>query len=312
MILGYVVEIPLFIYSIILFVSGVSSNSLLAGLNNDVLAVFLVILANLVAGFWILAGYTIGAYGTKVSHKPMLTTFGVLLTITLLPVGIMTLVGTYTGKDEDTEPKKYNWLRLQYNKYYIILKNGISEQNPIVITVLGICSSLAVTNRVENAIAMGIGVTFVIMASSTLVSLLRNLIPPKVRMVAYMVIISVFTISVQMFLQGFFPTIAASLGAYTGLIITNCIVMGRAEAFAIKNPVRYSVVDGFANGMGYTFVLILVSIVRELLASGSILGIDIFGPNWVDWVVMAIAPGGFFVLGMFAWLIKYLTKQAEE
>lgn len=142
------------------------------------------------------------------------------------------------------------WIRIKYTKWYNILKNGISTNNPIVISVLGICSALAVTNKVENAVAMGIGVTFVVMASSGVISLLRNIIPSKVRMIAYMVIISVFVIAVDMFLQGFFPSIAKSLGAYVGLIITNCIVMGRAEAFAVKNPVKYTLVDGFASGLG--------------------------------------------------------------
>ncbi len=312
MILGYILLIPSVIYSIVLLTQGVMTNSLLASLGSEGLAITLLVLFNVALLIWVLAGHSLAAFGTDTKYRVVLTITGVMLVLVLLPVGIMVLIGIYSGKDENTEPKKYNWLRLQYNKFYIIMKNGISEQNPIVITVLGICSALAVTNRVENAIAMGIGVTFVIMASSSLVSLLRNIIPSKVRMVAYMVIISVFTISVQMFLQGFFPTIAASLGAYTGLIITNCIVMGRAEAFAIKNPVRYSLVDGLANGLGYTLVLILVASVREILASGTFLGMDILGPGWTDWVVMAIAPGGFFVLAMFAWLIRYLTKQSDE
>lgn len=209
--------------------------------------------------------------------------------------------------------KPSTWLRLQYKKWFITLKNGISDENPIVVTVLGICSSLAVTNRVENAIFMGIGVTFVIMGSSMFVSILRNIIPPKVRMVAYMVIISIFTIVVQMFLQAYVPTVAANLGAYTGLIITNCIVMGRAEAFAIKNPVRYTIIDGFANGMGYMFVLLLIASIREPLAFGTYLGYrPEFMENWINWNIMALAPGGFFVLTMFAWLIKTLIKQYEE
>ncbi|WP_051457539.1 Rnf-Nqr domain containing protein [Acholeplasma granularum] len=209
--------------------------------------------------------------------------------------------------------KPSSWLRLQYKKWFIILKNGISDENPIAVTVLGICSALAVTNRVENAIVMGIGVTFVIMASSMLVSLLRNMIPSKVRMVAYMVIISVFTIVVQMFLQAFLPVVAANLGAYTGLIITNCIVMGRAEAFAIKNPVKYTIIDGFANGMGYTLVLIAVAAVREPLAFGTFLNYPLPGfDNWINWNVMALAPGGFFVLTLFAWLIRVWTKKYED
>lgn len=214
---------------------------------------------------------------------------------------------------QDTNKKPSTWLRLQYKKWFLVLKRGLTEENPIVVTVLGICSSLAVTNRVENAIFMGIGVTFVVMASSAIVSLLRNLIPPKVRMVAYMVIISIFTIVVQMLLQAYVPTVAANLGAYTGLIITNCIVMGRAEAFAIKNPVHYTVIDGLANGLGYTFVLIAIASIREPLAFGTFFGYQApFMADWIKWNIMALAPGGFFVLTLFAWLLRTLMGSYEE
>lgn len=207
------------------------------------------------------------------------------------------------------------FIRVKYTKWYNILKDGISRNNPIVVAVLGICSALAVTNKVENAIAMGLGVTFVIMASSLTISLIRNIIPAKVRMVTYMVVISTFVISVQAFLEAFFMPIADALGAYVGLIITNCIVMGRQEAFAVKNPVKYSIVDGFASGMGYTFVLVVVAIVRELLAFGTILNVQIMAVTWERWVVMAMAPGGFFVLGLLIWgmreLIKYYENQEQ-
>jgi len=216
-------------------------------------------------------------------------------------------------ENKSTIPKPSGWLRLQYKKWFVILKNGISDENPIVVSVLGICSALAVTNRVENAIVMGIGVTFVIMGSSALVSILRNLIPSKVRMIAYMVIISLLTIVVQMFLQAYLPTVAANLGAYTGLIITNCIVMGRAEAFAIKNPLKYTLIDSFANGMGYMLVLIAIAAIREPLAFGTFLNMKIPGfENWINWNVMALAPGGFFVLTLLAWLMRTLTKNYEE
>lgn len=203
-------------------------------------------------------------------------------------------------------------IKIKYTRWYNIMKDGLSKNNPIVIAVLGICSALAVTNRVDNAIAMGIGVTFVVMASSATVSLIRNFIPPKVRMVTYMVIISTFVILVQLFLQAYFPSIAKALGAYVGLIITNCIVMGRAEAFASKNPVKYTLVDGFASGMGYTFILIIVAVIRELLAFGTILNIRIMPGTWVNWTVMAMAPGGFFVLGLLIWGIRELSKHYEE
>ena len=203
------------------------------------------------------------------------------------------------------------WIRIKYTKWYNILKDGISKNNPIVVAVLGICSALAVTNRVENAIAMGLGVTFVVMASSMMVSLIRNFIPPKVRMVTYMVIISTFVILFQMFLEAYFPSIAKALGAYVGLIITNCIVMGRSEAFAAKNPVKYSIIDGFASGMGYMVVLVLVASVREVLAFGTFLNMNVTPDSWVNWTVMAMAPGGFFVLGLFIWGIRELIKHYE-
>ncbi len=202
-------------------------------------------------------------------------------------------------------------IRIKYTKWYNILKDGLLTNNPIAIAVLGICSALAITNRVENAIAMGLGVTFVVMASSATVSLIRNFIPAKVRMVTYMVIISTFVIIVQLVLQSYFPLIAKSLDAYVGLIITNCIVMGRAEAFAVKNPVRYSLVDGLASGLGYTLVLIAVASVREILAFGTFLNMRVVGVNWINWVSMTMAPGGFFVLGLMIWGIRVLTKNYE-
>lgn len=202
-------------------------------------------------------------------------------------------------------------IRIKYKKWYNILKDGIATNNPIAIAVLGICSALAVSNRVENAIAMGVGVTFVVMASSAAVSLFRSFIPGKVRMVTYMVIISTFVIIFQLVLQAYFPTIADSLDAYVGLIITNCIVMGRAEAFAVKNPVKYSLIDGLASGLGYTFVLVAVASVREILAFGTFLNMNVVGPNWVNWVAMTMAPGGFFVVALMIWGIRVLTKNYE-
>ncbi|MDA0871712.1 MAG: electron transport complex subunit RsxE [Firmicutes bacterium] len=202
-------------------------------------------------------------------------------------------------------------IRLRYKKWFNVLRDGFKSNNPVFVAVLGICSALAITNTVANAIAMGLGVTFVVMLSSATVSLLRSFIPSKVRMVTYMVIISTYTIAVQMFLQAYFPDIYSALGAYVGLIITNCIVMGRAEAFAVKNPVRYTLVDGFASGMGYMFVLILVSIIREPLAFGTLLGFQVMPAGFTPWVTMAIAPGGFFILGVFIWILRDWAKTYE-
>ena len=198
--------------------------------------------------------------------------------------------------------------RLYYTKPFTIIRNGFVTHNPIYAMGLGICSALAITNRVENALAMGLSVTFVTMMTSFLVSLLRNVIPSRVRMVAYMVIISTFVIAVDQFLQGFFPSISAALGPYVGLIITNCIVMGRAEAFAISNKVSHSVLDAFANGMGYMFTLIVISVIREVLAFGSILGVRVLAEGSTQWIVMAMAPGGFFVLATYLWIMRSITK----
>ena len=202
-------------------------------------------------------------------------------------------------------------VRLRYKKWFNVLRDGFKSNNPVFVAVLGICSSLAITNTVANAIAMGLGVTFVVMLSSATVSLLRSFIPSKVRMVTYMVIISTYTIAVQMFLQAYFPDIYSALGAYVGLIITDCIVMGRAEAFAVKNPVRYTLIDGFASGMGYMFVLVLVSIIREPLAFGTLLGYQVMPEGFTPWVTMAIAPGGFFILGVFIWILRDWAKTYE-
>src|SRR5690606_23283234 len=137
MILGYVLLIPSVIYSIVLLTQGVMTNSLLASLGSEGLAITLLVLFNVALLIWVLAGHSLAAFGTDTKYRVVLTITGVMLVLVLLPVGIMVLIGIYSGKDENTEPKKYNWLRLQYNKFYIIMKNGISEQNPIVITVLG-------------------------------------------------------------------------------------------------------------------------------------------------------------------------------
>jgi Na+-transporting NADH:ubiquinone oxidoreductase subunit D len=203
------------------------------------------------------------------------------------------------------------FIRMTYTKWYNIFKNGLAKENPVAVAVLGICSALAVSNRVENALAMGLGVTFVIIASSMTVSMIRNIIPSQVRMITYMVIISTYVILVQQFLLAYFPSIAENLGAYVGLIITNCIVMGRSEAFAVKNPVRYSILDGLANGLGYTYVLVLVALVREILAFGTILNIQVMPDDFTRFVSMAMAPGGFFILGIFIWIIRELTHNYE-
>ncbi len=188
--------------------------------------------------------------------------------------------------------------KLMYTRTYQIFIKGLWKDNPIVTMVLGICSALAITTQVENAIAMGGAVTIVMVASSILVSLLRKVIPDRLRMITYMIIISTFVIAVDQYLKAFFPEISDSLGPYVGLIITNCIIMGRAEAFAIKNKAYYSLVDAFSVGLGYTLIIILVSIIREILAFGTILRFQVL-PEWCQkWRVMSMAPGAFIVMAV--------------
>lgn len=202
--------------------------------------------------------------------------------------------------------------KLRYTKFFTILKNGLWRNNPVFSMALGICSALAISNRVENAIAMGLGVTFVLVASSAVTSLIRNLIPQRVRLITYMVLIATFVISVDLFLKAFFPVISKALGPYVGLIITNCIIMGRAEAFASKNPVRFSLLDAVSNGMGFMYTLILIAVFREVLAFGTILGTRIMPAGWTNWVVMAMAPGGFFILAIILWAVKSFSRIGDK
>jgi len=197
--------------------------------------------------------------------------------------------------------------KLRYTKAGNIFVNGVWKDNPVYGMVLGLCIALAITNRVENAIAMSAGVTFVLMASGFMISSLRKFIPQRLRIITYMLTIATFVIVVDISLQAFFPSISRALGAYVGLIITNCIIMGRAEAFALKNNVLHSTLDGLACGIGYSGALILISAVREILAFGTILGFTVTPQWWTNWVVMAMAPGAFFVFSIYLWITRTLA-----
>ena len=208
-------------------------------------------------------------------------------------------------------PKKQFKRSIKQTKWFKVLTAGLWLDHPTFCMVLGICSMLAITNRLDNAIAMGVGVTFCTAAGSLFVSLCRNVIPGRVRMLAYMTIISVFVICVDKFLKAYFPPISETMGPYVGLIITNCILMGRAEAFAIKNGPWLSVLDGLGCGIGYSFMLILMALIREPLGFGTILGHRVMPSLWTNWVVMTIAPGAFFLLGVYLWIFRTITKKTE-
>lgn len=185
-------------------------------------------------------------------------------------------------------------------KGLLTLKEGAWANNPLAIQMLGICSALAVTNRLENSLVMGGALIFVCVGSNLIVSLLRKLTPHRIRMVAEVAFIATFVILFDLFLGAFYWDMSKQLGPYVGLIITNCIVMGRAEAFALQNPPILSIVDGIANGLGYAVVLAIIGFFRELLGAGEILGREI--PGFSSWYtpnqLMILAPGAFFALGI--------------
>lgn len=204
------------------------------------------------------------------------------------------------------------WHRLIYTKPYVLFKNGIWRNNSVISSALGICSALAVTNMLVNGIAMGMAVIFVVMVASLTTSVIRDYIPLRLRMIVYMVIISTFVIVVDTFLGVYFPEISRSLGPYVPLIITNCMIMGRCESFALKNPPNFSLMDALSNGLGYTFTLLVLSSIREILAFGTILNISVVGDTWTNWDVMAMAPGGFFLLAIIVLIVRTLQGERPE
>ena len=206
------------------------------------------------------------------------------------------------------------------SKYYKTLTDPLIDNNPITKQVLGICSALAVTVKVEQAIVMLIALTFVLSTSNTIISFLRNKIPSNVRIIVHLTVIASLVILTDLLLKAYLYDISKQLSVFIGLIITNCIVMGRAEAFAMQNPPKDSFMDGFGNSLGYGGILILVSIFRELFGSGTILNFQVFpismyaeNNGWyVNNGLMLLAPGAFIVLGLIIWIQRTYTKYTEE
>lgn len=193
------------------------------------------------------------------------------------------------------------------------LINGLVKENPTFILMLGLCPTLAVTTSASNAIGMGLSSTFVLVMSNLLVSLLRNIIPVKVRMPSYIVIVASFVTIVQFLLQGFVPSIYESLGIYIPLIVVNCIILGRAEAYANKHSVGLSVMDGFGMGLGFTVGLLFLGIFRELLGNGTIFNLQVMPKSFEPAVIFILAPGAFFVLAILTALQnKFKLKSATN
>jgi len=193
---------------------------------------------------------------------------------------------------------------------------GLWKENPVFVQVLGMCPTLAVSNSAINALSMGLATTFVLFMSSLLISLLRKFIPKEVRIATYILIIATFVTVADYAIQAISLEIYKALGAFIALIVVNCIILGRAEAFASKNNVKESMLDALGMGFGFTFALFCLGAVREILGSGTLLGIHVLGASFEPWVIMILPGGGFFTLGawllFFNWLKERKARQGVQ
>ncbi len=190
--------------------------------------------------------------------------------------------------------------------------NGVLNENPRFRLVLGMCPTLALTTAAINGIGMGLATTFVLVGSNLAISLLKNFIPSKVRIPAYVVIIATFVTIVDMIMQAFVPALYESLGIYIPLIVVNCIILARAESFASKNSLLPSIIDGLGMGAGFTVALLLLGSIREILGSGSWFGIPVVSEGFSPAVIMILPPGGFITLGLVLGLLNKLTGKTEQ
>lgn len=186
---------------------------------------------------------------------------------------------------------------------------GLWKENPVFVMLLGLCPVLAVTNTAENALAMGLATTFVLLCSGVLVSLLRKIIPKQVRIASYIIIIATFVTITDYAIQAISLDLYNALGAFIQLIVVNCIILGRAEAYASKNPVVNAFVNALGMGVGFTFALLCLGVVREVLGAGSLFGLSLFGAEFQPWAIFVLPPGGFFVLAFWLFLFSYFRKR---
>ncbi len=189
------------------------------------------------------------------------------------------------------------------------LTRGIWRENPVLVQLLGLCPALAVTNSVANSLAMGLATTFVLVGSSVLVSSAKKLVPTEVRISTYILIIATFVTVADMLLQATVPDVHKELGAFVALIVVNCLILSRQEAFASKRPVGRSVLDAVGYSTGFMIALVIMGGVRELLGNGSLLGYPVFGPSFEPWVVMILPPGGFLTLGLVLLLLAWVKER---
>ncbi len=204
-------------------------------------------------------------------------------------------------------PKKQNKPSLRS-----VFMNGILTENPTFRLVLGVCPTLAVTTSAVNGVGMGLAATFVLIGSNAVISLLRNFIPDKVRIPAFVVVICTFVTMIQMLMHAYLPSLYDALGLFIPLIVVNCIILARAEAFASKNGVVASAVDGLGMGLGFTLALILIGSVRELIGNGSIFNINLLGAAYEPMLLLVLAPGAFITFGLVLGIINAITDKIAK
>ena len=193
-----------------------------------------------------------------------------------------------------------------------VFMNGILNENPTFRLVLGTCPTLATTTSAMNGFGMGLSVTFVLLCSNVVISLLRKFIPDKVRIPSFIVVIAAFVTILQLVLHAFLPSLYDSLGLFLPLIVVNCIILARAEAFASKNPVVDSAVDGLGMGFGFTIALTLIGSIREIIGSGSIFGLQVFGAGYEPMLIFVLASGGFLTYGLLLGIINAVTNHRKK
>ncbi len=199
------------------------------------------------------------------------------------------------------------------NKAFLpVFLNGLITENPTFTLMLGMCPTLGVTTAAMNGVSMGLATTFVLVFSNLFISLLRNIIPDKVRIPSYIVIIASFVTVIDLMMQAFLPDLRAVLGTYIQLIVVNCIIFARAESFAAKNPPLLSLADGLGMGFGFTISITLLSIVRELFGSGSVFGYMVMPASYQPMAIMNMVPGGFITLGLMMIIVNVIKKAVTE
>lgn len=190
-----------------------------------------------------------------------------------------------------------------------VLRNGLWAENPIFKLIIGLCPTLAVTNTVENGLAMGLATSFVLISSEIVISVIKKWIPADVRIPSFILVIVTFVTFTDYFMAAFFPAISDQLALFIPLIVVNCLILGRQEAFASKNPTHRAIFDAVGMGIGFTWVLFVLSAIREILGMGSFLGVDLFGAEYPEMIVMILPSGAFLTLGVMVGVIKVIDRK---